>query len=162
MGILKKKRKQAEKPTKAELQSILAGYKRQTAEITDETAIDMMDTEKKNDFLLLLKVADYAHMGKSRAILTAFKLGYLQGKTVHEPGIHDFGFQNILSEVALKLEKALTVLRTTIDVNALDRTDLTRDEIVAIGGCAPNICEMIVIADDYVYHAKKELEGVLE
>ncbi len=70
MGILKKKRKQATKPTKVELQSILAGYKRQTAEITDETAIDMMDTEKKNDFLLLLKIADYVHMGKSWAILT--------------------------------------------------------------------------------------------
>ena len=67
----------------------------------------MMDTEKKNDFLLLLKVADYAHMGKSRAILTAFKLGYLQGKTAHEPGIHDLGFQNMLSGVALKLEKSI-------------------------------------------------------
>lgn len=162
MGILKKKRKQAEKPTKAELQSIIASYKRQTAEITDDMAVDMMDTEKKNDFLLLLKIADYAHMGKSRAILTAFKLGYLQGKTAHEPGIHGLGFQNMLSGVALKLEKASIVLRTTIDANALDRTGLTRDEMVAIGGCAPNICEMIVIADDYVYHAKKELEGILE
>lgn len=56
MGIFKKKRKQAAKPAKAELQSILASYKRQTAEIADKTAMDMMDTEKKNDFLLLLKV----------------------------------------------------------------------------------------------------------
>ena len=124
--------------------------------------MDMMDTEKKNDFLLLLKVTDYAHMGKSRAILTAFKLGYLQGKTIHEPGIHDLGFQNMLSGVALKLEKASTVLRTTIEANALDRTEFSRDELVAIGGCASNICEMIVIADDYVYHAQKELEGILE
>lgn len=159
MGIFKKKRKQ---PTNAELQSILASYKRQTAEITDETAIDMMDTEKKNDFLLLLKVADYAHMGKSRAILTAFKLGYLKGKAKQEPDVHNLEFQNVVSEAALKLEKASTVLRTTIEANALNRTDLTRDEIVAIGGCAPNICDMIVIADDYVYHAQKELEGVLE
>lgn len=92
MGILKKKRKQAEKPTKAELQSILASYKRQTAEITDETAIDMMDTEKKNDFLLLLKVAGYAHMGKSRAVLTAFKLGYLQGKATYKPDVQNLEF----------------------------------------------------------------------
>lgn len=144
------------------LQKLVDEYNCRTVEITDEMAMNMMDTEKKNDFLLLLKVADYAHMGKSRAILTAFKLGYLKGKTAHEPGIPGLGFQDILSEVTLKLEKAITVLRTTIDVNALDRTNLTRDEMVAIGGCAPNICEMIVIADDYVYHAKKELEGILE
>lgn len=159
MGIFKKKRKQ---PTNAELQSILASYKRQTAEITDETAIDMMDTEKKNDFFLLLKVADYAQMGKSRAILTAFKLGYLRGKTTHKPDVHNLEFQNVVSEAALKLEKASTVLRTTIEANALNRTDLTRDEIMAIGGCASNIGDMIVIADDYLYHAQKELEGILE
>ena len=100
MGIFKKKRKQ---PTKEELQSILARYKRQTAEITDETAIDMMDTEKKNDFFLLLKVADYAQMGKSRAILTAFKLGYLKGKAKQEPDVHNLEFQDVISEVALKL-----------------------------------------------------------
>lgn len=76
--------------------------------------------------------------------------------------MHNLEFQNVVSEAALKLEKASTVLRTTIEANALNRTDLTRDEIVAIGGCAPNICDMIVIADDYVYHAQKELEGVLE
>lgn len=159
MGIFKKKRKQ---PTNAELQSILASYKRQTAEITDETAIDMMDTEKKNDFFLLLKVADYAHMGKSRAILTAFKLGYLRGKTTHKPDVHNLEFQNVVSEAALKLEKASTVLRTTIEANALNQTDLTRDEIVAIGGCASNICDMMFVADDYLYHAQKELEGILE
>lgn len=159
MGIFKKKRKQ---PTKAELQSILASYKRQTVEITDETAMDMMDTEKKNDLLLLLKVADYAHMGKSRAILTAFKLGYLKGKATHKPDVHNLEFQNVVSETALKLEKASTVLRTTIEANALNRTDFTRDEMMAIGGSAPDICDMIVIADDYVYHAQKELEGILE
>lgn len=159
MGIFKKKRKQ---PTKEELQSILARYKRQTAEITDETAIDMMDTEKKNDFFLLLKVADYAQMGKSRAILTAFKLGYLKGKAKHEPDVHNLEFQDVISEVALKLEKASTVLRTTIEANSLSKTGLTRDEIVAIGGCASNICDMMFVADDYLYHAQKELEGILE
>ncbi|KAI4446041.1 hypothetical protein C823_000558 [Eubacterium plexicaudatum ASF492] len=148
MGIFKKKRKQ---PTKEELQSILASYKRQTAEITDETAIDMMDTEKKNDFFLLLKVADYAQMGKSRAILTDFKLGYLKGKTKQEPDVHNLEFQDVISEAALKLEKASTVLRTTIEANSLSKTGLTRDEIVAIGGCASNICDMMFVADDYLY-----------
>ena len=162
MGIFKKKRKQAAKPAKAELQSIPASYKRQTAEIADKTAMDMMDTEKKNDFLLLLKVDDYAQMGKSRAILTAFKLGYLKGKTKQEPDVHNVEFQDVISEAALKLEKASTVLRTTIEANCLSKTDLTRDEIVAIGGCASNICDMMFVADDYLYHAQKELEGILE
>ena len=162
MGIFKKKRKQAAKPAKAELQSILASYKRQTAEIADKTAMDMMDTEKKNDFLLLLKVDDYAQMGKSRAILTAFKLGYLKGKTKQEPDVHNLEFQDVISEAALKLEKASTVLRTTIEANSLSKTCLKRDEIVAIGGCASNICDMMVVADDYLYHAQKELEGILE
>lgn len=162
MGIFKKKRKQAAKPTKAELQSILASYKRQTAEITDEMAMDMLDTEKKNDFLLLLKVADYAQMGKSRAILAAFKLGYLKGKSAYGPDMHDLEFQNMVAEAMLKMEKASIVLRTTIEANSLNKTNLTRDEIVAIGGCASNICDMMVVADDYVYHAQKELEGILE
>lgn len=162
MGILKKKRKQAEKPAKAELQSILADYKCQTAEITDETAMDMMDTEKKNDFLLLLKVADYAHMGKSRAILTDFKLGYLKGKSAHEPDMNSPDFQNMVAEAIIKMEKASIVLRTAIEANALNRTNLTRDEIIAIGGHASDICNMMVVADDYVYHAQKELEGILE
>lgn len=162
MEILKKKRKQAEKPRKAELQSILTSYECQTAEITDETAMDMMDTEKKNDFLLLLKIADYAHMGKSRAILTAFKLGYLKGKTMPKPDMYNLDFQNMVAEAMLKMEKASIVLRTTIEANSLNRTNLTRDEIIAIGGCASNICDMMVVADDYVYHAQKELEGILE
>ncbi len=156
MGILKKKRKQAEKPTKAELQSILADYKRQTAEITDETAMDMMDTEKKNDFLLLLKVADYAHMGKSRAILAAFKLGYLQGKTAHEPGIHGLGFQNILSGVALKLEKAITVLRTIMQAGIFNQRN--KPEIRKEYGC-------LDIAGDYINEASgiiKELREGLQ
>ena len=144
------------------LQKLIDEYNCRTAEITDKMAMDMMDTEKKNDFLLLLKVADYAHMGKSRAILTAFKLGYLKGKAKQEPDVHNLEFQNVVSEAALKLEKASTVLRTTIEANALNRTDLTRDEIMAIGGCASNTGDMIVIADDYLYHAQKELEGILE
>ncbi len=93
-------------------------------------------------------------MGKARAILTAFKLGYLQGKTTNKPDMHDLDFQNVISEAALKMEKASIVLRTTIEASSLNKTNLTRDEIVAIGGCASNICDMMVVADDYIYHAQ--------
>lgn len=137
-------------------------YKKTTAEITDEMAMNMLDTDMRNDYLALLNIADHSHIGKPRAILTAFKLGYLQGKSAHEPDMHDLDFQNVISEAALKLEKASIVLRTTIEANSLSKTDLTRDEMVAIGGCASNICDMMVVADDYVYHAQKELEGILE
>ena len=143
----------------AELQSILTDYKRQTAEITDETAIDMMDTEKKNDFLLLLKVADYAHMGKSRAILTAFKLGYLQRKSECGKCEYVRNFESLASDVSLKLQKASTALQTVIEANILDKTDLTHDEITAIGANAPNICDMLCIVNDYVCESKEELEG---
>jgi len=156
MGILKKKRKQA---AKEELQRILASYKRQTAEITDEMAMDMPDAEKKNDFLLLLKVADYAHMGKSRAILTAFKLGYLRRKSECRKCEYVRDFESLASDVSLKLQKASTALQTVIEAGILDKTDLTHDEITAIGANAPNICDMLCIANDYVCESKEELEG---
>lgn len=155
--MFRKREKSQEK-----IKNIINIYNKETNEITDEMAMDMLDTDKRNDYLALLNIADHAHMGKSWAILTAFKLGYLQGETVHNLNMHDLDFQNIILEAALKLEKASTVLRSTIEANALNRTDLTMDEIMAIGGCASNIRDMMVIADDYVYHAQKELEGILE
>ena len=148
--------------SKKEIQKLIKIYKKTTAEITDKMAMNMLDTDMQNDYLALLNIADHSHIGKSRAILTAFKLGYLQGKSAHEPDMHDLDFQNVISETALKLEKASIVLRTTIEANSLNKTDLTRDEMVAISGCASNICDMMVVADDYVYHAQKELEGILE
>ena len=113
MKIFKRKRKQAEKPTKQEIQELKSYYKGLTASISDRKAMDMLDSPERWHYLMLLKIADYAHMGKSRAILTAFKLGYLRGKTTHKPDVHNLEFQNVVSEAALKLEKASTVLRTT-------------------------------------------------
>lgn len=151
----RKKKKQS-----SDLQKRIKEYNRRTAEITDEMAIDMLDTDKRNDYLELLNIADHSHMGKSRAILIAFKLGYLKNKTVHD--VHSLEFQNIVSEAVLKIQKASTALRTAVKANLLDRTDLGHDEITAIGANASNICDMIYIANDYLYHAQKELEGILE
>lgn len=68
------------KPTKEFLEKIVAKYEERTAELPTETAMDMMDTNETNHFLMLLQIADYYPMGKSLSIIFAYKLGYLTGK----------------------------------------------------------------------------------
>lgn len=68
------------KPTMETLQRIIAKYDERTAEISNETAMDMMDTNETNHFLMLLQIADYYPMGKSLSIIYAYKVGYLAGK----------------------------------------------------------------------------------
>lgn len=68
------------KPTKTLLQRIIAKYDERTSEVTTEMAMEMMDTDETNHFLMLLQIADYYPMGKSLSVLYAYKLGYLAGK----------------------------------------------------------------------------------
>ena len=68
------------RPAQDFLMGLVAKYEKRTAPITDEMAMDLMDTNETNHFLMLLQIADYLPMGKSRAILNAYKLGYLAGK----------------------------------------------------------------------------------
>lgn len=68
------------RPTQEFLMGLVAKYEKRSAPITDEMAMDLMDTNETNHFLMLLQIADYLPMGKSRAIIDAFKLGYLAGK----------------------------------------------------------------------------------
>lgn len=70
----------SKKPTKEFLQKIVAKYEVRTAKISTEQAMDMMDTNETNHFLMLLQIADYYPMGKSLSIIYAYKLGYLAGK----------------------------------------------------------------------------------
>lgn len=70
----------ASRPTREFLTGLVAKYEKRTEPITDEMAMDLMDTNETNHFLMLLQIADYLPMGKSRAIIDAFKLGYLAGK----------------------------------------------------------------------------------
>lgn len=70
----------SKRPTKETLERIIAKYDERTAEISAETAMDMMDTNEVNHFLMLLQIADYYPMGKSLSILYAYRLGYLAGK----------------------------------------------------------------------------------
>lgn len=68
------------KPTKQEIQKIKSYYDELTSGISDETAMDILDSPEKYHFLMLLKVADYFKLGKSWAILTAAKIGYIAGR----------------------------------------------------------------------------------
>ena len=78
MKIFKNRKKEKQSQ---DLQETVKEYNRQTAGITDKMALDMLDSDQRNDFLALLNITDHAHLGKTRAVLTAFKLGYMQGKT---------------------------------------------------------------------------------
>jgi len=76
-GVFKK---WADRPTKQELQELKSYYNRLTAAVPDEMAMDILDSPERYHFLMLLKIADYTKMGKSWAILTAAKIGYIAGK----------------------------------------------------------------------------------
>ena len=82
-GVFKK---WADRPTKQEIQELKSYYNRLTAAVPDEMAMDILDSPEKFHFLMLLKVADYAKLGKSWAILTAAKIGYIAGKGGTEHG----------------------------------------------------------------------------
>lgn len=79
-------RRKSDRPTKQELQELKDYYNKLTAAVPDEIAMDILDSPERYHFLMLLKIADYAKLGKSWAILTAAKIGYIAGKggTDHE------------------------------------------------------------------------------
>lgn len=82
-GAARKKgffKKWADRPTKQELQELKDYYNRLTAAVPDEMVMDILDSPEKWHFLMLLKVADHTKLGKSWAILTAAKIGYIAGK----------------------------------------------------------------------------------
>lgn len=73
-------RRKSDRPTKQELQELKDYYNRLTASVPDEMAMEILDSPERYHFLMLLKVADHAKLGKSWAILTATKIGYIAGK----------------------------------------------------------------------------------
>ena len=73
----------------------------------------------------------------------------------------EFELSNIAFEVSVKLEKARTALRTTIDNFELDRINMTEKDGMLL---AYNICaihQMLEIVDDYIFKANNELEAAL-
>lgn len=65
------------KPNRKDLDRITRNFQKQTEGLTNQWALDRMGAES---FLPLLTLADYAKVGKTRAILISFKLGYLAGR----------------------------------------------------------------------------------
>ena len=65
------------KPNRKDLDRITRNFQKQTEELTNQWALDTMGVES---FLPLLTIADYDRIGKTRAILISFKLGYLAGR----------------------------------------------------------------------------------
>lgn len=77
------------KPTKAELENLVKYYNGMTAELPHDWALEKLDSPEKYHYLMLLKIADHAKMGKTFSILTAFKMGYLYAKGKIELGLPD-------------------------------------------------------------------------
>lgn len=65
------------KPNRKDLDRITRNFQKRTDGLTNQWALDCMGAES---FLPLLTLADYAKVGKTRAILISFKLGYLAGR----------------------------------------------------------------------------------
>lgn len=65
------------KPNRKDLDRITRNFQKRTDGLTNQWALDAMGVES---FLPLLTIADYERIGKTRAILISFKLGYLAGK----------------------------------------------------------------------------------
>lgn len=85
--FLKKLKKKNVKPTAAELKSLIKYYNRMTAAMSDDEAMEMLDSLERFHYLMLLKIADHAPMGKTKAIIYAFKMGYLYAKGKIELGL---------------------------------------------------------------------------
>lgn len=73
-------KKRADRPTKQELENLVKYYEEKTAAMSDNEAMELLDSPEKWHYLMLLKIADYAHMGKTKVIIYAFKMGYLYAK----------------------------------------------------------------------------------
>lgn len=65
------------KPNRKDLDRITRNFRKRTEGLTNQWALDTMGIES---FLPLLTLSDYAKVGKTRAILISFKLGYLAGR----------------------------------------------------------------------------------
>lgn len=67
-----------------ELARIRSELDRRTADYKGEDIWDL------RDFLMLLNIADYDKMGKSKAIIYAYKIGHIEGKKTALNGIERY------------------------------------------------------------------------
>lgn len=83
-------KRRTDKPTKAELESLVEYYNGLTAELPHDWALEKLDSERRCHFLMLLKIAEYADMGKLKSIIYAFKIGYLYANGKIALGLPDY------------------------------------------------------------------------
>ena len=83
-------KKRADRPTKQELKNLVKYYEEKTATMSDDEAMKLLDSPEKWHYLMLLKIADYYRTGKTFAIFTAFKMGYLYAKGKIDLGTPDY------------------------------------------------------------------------
>ena len=79
-----------DRPTKAELERLVNYYKKKTAAMSDDEAMELLDSPEKWHYLMLLKIAGYVPFGETKAIIYAFKMGYLYAKGKIDLGTPDY------------------------------------------------------------------------
>lgn len=80
----------ADRPSKAELESLVKYYKEKTVAMSDDEAMELLDSPERWHYLMLLKIADYTPFGITKAIIYAFKMGYLYAKEKIDLGKPDY------------------------------------------------------------------------
>ena len=83
-------KKFVDRPTKQELESLVKYYKKKTVAMSDDEVMELLDSPEKCHYLMLLKIADYAPMGKMKSLIYSFKMGYLYAKEKIDLGIPDY------------------------------------------------------------------------
>lgn len=111
-------KKWADRPTKQEIQELKSYYNRLTAAVSDDEAMKMLDSPEKWHYLMLLKIADHAKMGKTFSILTAFKMGYLYAKGKIELGLPD-NYDDVAYWVQEYRERTSKILAETENTDTL-------------------------------------------
>lgn len=106
------------KPTRAELKNLVKYYNGMTAELPHDWALEKLDSPEKCHYLMLLKIADHAKMGKTFSILTAFKMGYLYAKGKIELGLPD-NYDDVAYWVQEYRERTSKILAETENADTL-------------------------------------------
>ncbi len=147
----------ANRPTKQELQNLTDYYNKLTAAISDDFAMQMLDSQETRHYLRLIKIADYHPDGKSFSILTAFKLGYLANKP--ESHNNKFDIEENICCLAVGIEKIQYLIENFADTHKLYKPTetLDRSEKDNFYFHRDNMRIEIDCIDDYVIQATDNL-----
>lgn len=74
---------------------------------------------------------------------------------------NDINLSDAANEATIKLKKARTALRTTIDNFDLDNANMTEKDGMFLVYKVGDICNMLEIVDDYIFDANNILEDAI-